>query len=182
MTGGKCEGPGRKRVFRLLLPLVVAVALGCGSDSNAAPGAIEPTPRPASGADEQSPTLKLLPLGGAPIEVTVEVVATPALRQRGLMFREELPEGTGMLFVFPRSQPLSFWMRNTLIPLDILYIEEGGRIIRIHRETTPFSEEGLPSGGPARFVLEVPGGWTAKVGVREGDRVELGTLAATPAT
>ena len=159
----------------LLTAVVVLLALGCGSAGNAAPA-------PTDDAPQDRPSLHLIPLGGAPIEVEVEVVATPALRQRGLMFRKELPGGTGMLFVFPQSQPLSFWMRNTLIPLDILYIEDGGRIVRIHENTEPLSEKGLPSGAPARFVLEVPGGWTAQVGIREGDRAELGTLADTPAS
>jgi uncharacterized membrane protein (UPF0127 family) len=159
-----------------LVPAVgLAVLLaGCGT-AESAPAGGSPTP-------PQHPQIQLLPLGGAPVPVVVEVVATPSLRQRGLMYREELPEGHGMLFIFPASTPLSFWMKNTLIPLDILFIEEGGRIVRIHQNTTPHSEAPLPSGAPARFVLEVAGGWTARIGVREGDTVEFGPLTNHPAT
>jgi uncharacterized membrane protein (UPF0127 family) len=128
------------------------------------------------------PTVYLEPLGGAPVAVAVEVVATPQGRARGLMFREDLAPGTGMLFVFPTTKYLSFWMRNTLISLDILYLDASGTIVKIHRNTTPYSEESLPSERPARFVLEVSGGYCAEVGIRAGDRVELGELADTQAT
>lgn len=158
----------------LLATCLTFLLAGCGTTESANAGAAAtPTPQPQ---------IQLLPLGGAPIPVVVEVVATPALRQRGLMFREELAPGHGMLFVFPTSAPLSFWMRNTLIALDILFIEEGGRIVRIHQNTTPHSEARLPSDAPARFVLEVPGGWTALVGIREGDQADLGPLATHPAS
>jgi uncharacterized membrane protein (UPF0127 family) len=163
---------GRRSV--LLAACLAFLLGGCGTAESAPTGeAANPTPQPQ---------IQLLPLGGAPIPVVVEVVATPALRQRGLMFREELPGGHGMLFLFPASAPLSFWMKNTLIPLDILFIEKSGRIVRIHQNTTPHSEAPLASDAPARFVLEVPGGWTAQVGIREGDLADLGPLATHPAT
>ena len=87
-----------------------------------------------------------------------------------------------MLFIFPERAQQSFWMRNTKTPLDILYLADDGRIVRIHERTVPFSEQGLPSDEPVRFVLEVPGGFSAEHGVRAGDRVELGELAAHPAS
>ena len=98
------------------------------------------------------------------------------------MFRETLAEGSGMLFVFPETKPLSFWMRNTPLSLDILFLDAAGTIVKMHANTTPYSEEPLPSEQPARFVLEVPGGFAARVGVRTGDRVLLGALADTPAS
>jgi uncharacterized membrane protein (UPF0127 family) len=126
-------------------------------------------------------TVTLQPASGSPVPVEVELAATPEARQLGLMYRDRLDAGKGMLFVFPQAAPQSFWMRNTKIPLDILFVDDDGRIVRIHERTTPFSEAGLPSGSPVRFVLEVPGGFCDEVGVVEGDRVVLGDLARHPA-
>ncbi len=86
-----------------------------------------------------------------------------------------------MLFVFPDSTPRSFWMRNTRIPLDILYLDEDGRIVGLQANARPLDETPLPSGAPCRFVLEVPGGWSQRHEVGVGARVDLGALAATPA-
>lgn len=115
------------------------------------------------------------------IPVAVELAATPDARQLGLMYRDALAPGTGMLFIFPQVAPQSFWMKNTRIPLDILFIADDGKIVRLHARTTPFSEQSLPSGTPVRFVLEVPGGWCAENGIGEGDTVRLGGLASYPA-
>lgn len=120
----------------------------------------------------------LEPKSGDPVTVTVEVVATPQARQLGLMYRDELGPNSGMLFLFPAAQPLSFWMRNTKIPLDILYLADDGRILNIHERTTPFSEKGLPSAGPSRIVLEVDGGFCAEHGIAAGDYVRLGDLGS----
>ena len=93
-------------------------------------------------------------------------------------YRDELAAGKGMLFIFHASAPQAFWMKNTKIPLDILFIDDTGKIVRLHARTTPFSEDSLPSDAPVRFVLEVPGGWSADNGVKEGDTVRLGGLAS----
>jgi uncharacterized membrane protein (UPF0127 family) len=111
----------------------------------------------------------------------VEVAANPRARELGLMYRDALAPDSGMLFVFPKSSPQSFWMRNTRIPLDIVYVTDDGRIARIHRKTTPFSEAPLPSGEPVRFVLEVDGGAMEAHGIGEGDHIDLGRFASTPA-
>lgn len=125
-------------------------------------------------------TVLLQPSKGAAVPVEVELATTPETRQLGLMYRDRLDPGKGMLFVFPKAAPQSFWMKNTRIPLDILFLDDAGRIVRMHERTTPFSEASLPSGAPVRFVLEVPGGYSAGVGLREGDTVRLGDLATTP--
>jgi uncharacterized membrane protein (UPF0127 family) len=87
------------------------------------------------------------------------------------MDRKELPEGRGMLFDFEREQDVAFWMKNTYIPLDMIFIRANGRILRIAENTTPLSLQTVPSGGPVRGVLEVIGGTARKLGIAPGDQV-----------
>ncbi len=102
---------------------------------------------------------------------SVEIVDNDADRAKGLMFRKELPEGKGMLFDFHRDQEVSFWMQNTYIPLDMLFIRGDGRILRIAENAEPLSTRMIHSGGPVRAVLEVIGGTARKLGIAPGDRV-----------
>jgi len=102
---------------------------------------------------------------------SVEIADNEAERAKGLMYRKELPEGQGMLFDFHREQEVSFWMQNTYIPLDMVFIRADGRILRIAENTEPLSTKLVPSGGPVRAVLEVIGGTTRKLGIAPGDRV-----------
>src|SRR6478736_3284952 len=101
----------------------------------------------------------------------VEIADNDADRAKGLMYRKELPEGQGMLFDFQRDQEVSFWMQNTYIPLDMIFIRGDGRILRIAENTEPLSTRLIPSNGPVRAVLEVIGGTTQKLGIAVGDRV-----------
>ena len=101
----------------------------------------------------------------------VELANTDAQRAKGLMFRKKLPEGQGMLFDFGQDQDVAMWMKNTYIPLDMLFIRGDGRILRIAENTTPLSTRIIPSGGPVRAVLEVIGGTAQKLGIAAGDRV-----------
>jgi uncharacterized membrane protein (UPF0127 family) len=105
--------------------------------------------------------------------VDAEVAATDPMRERGMMWRKELAEGKGMLFLFPEQEEHSFWMRNTLIPLDMIFIDSAGAIVGIVVNAEPGSLLSRSVGAPSQYVLEVPGGWSEKVGVRTGDRVEL---------
>ena len=102
---------------------------------------------------------------------SVEIADTEATREKGLMFRKALPEGQGMLFDFQKDQDVSFWMKNTYIPLDMIFIRGDGRILRIAENTEPLSTRTVPSGGPVRAVLEVIGGTAEKMGLAPGDRV-----------
>jgi uncharacterized membrane protein (UPF0127 family) len=102
---------------------------------------------------------------------SVEVAKNDQERARGLMYRKELPEGRGMLFDFQREQDVGFWMKNTYIPLDMIFIRADGTIARIAANTEPLSERTVPSGGPVRYVLEVIGGTAGKLGIQPGDKV-----------
>ena len=101
-------------------------------------------------------------------EITVEVAADAETRRRGLMHRDSLPEDHGMLFIFPHERVLSFWMKNTPLPLSIAYADEQGRIVRI-ADLTPFDETGVSSRRPALYALEMNQGWFEAHGVIEGD-------------
>lgn len=108
-----------------------------------------------------------------PVRVRVELATTPEQQQRGLMWRDELDDDAGMLFVFRRSRVRSFWMKNTPLPLDIIYIDRHGAIVSIAARTTPYSTAPIPSGEPAQYVLEVNGGFCSDNGIRSGMRVDL---------
>lgn len=108
---------------------------------------------------------------GAEHPFTVELALTPEQRARGLMFREEMAADEGMLFLFDREAPRSFWMKNTYLPLDILFIAADGRIVSIASDTVPLTETPIPSGVPALGVLELNAGTAARLGISPGDRV-----------
>jgi uncharacterized membrane protein (UPF0127 family) len=116
------------------------------------------------------PTLEITSKSGVHV-FAVELAETEAQHAKGLMFRKELPVGQGMLFDFHREQEVSFWMKNTYIPLDMIFIRGDGRILRIAENTTPLSTRIIPSGGPVRAVLEVIAGTARKFGIAPGDRV-----------
>ena len=130
-----------------------------------------------AGCRDRGPVAAIQGAGGA-VEVALEVAATPAERERGLMYRSSLAEGRGMLFVFDQDGNHTFWMRNTLIPLDMLFIARDGTVVGIHANATPLSTANIAVGKPSRYVLEVPGGWTARHGIAVGARVELRGLGA----
>ncbi|WP_322516929.1 DUF192 domain-containing protein [Rhodopseudomonas palustris] len=102
---------------------------------------------------------------------SVEVATTEQERETGLMYRKQMPEGQGMLFDFRPEQPVSMWMKNTYIPLDMIFIRADGSILRIAENTEPMSTAIISSGGPVAGVLEVIGGTAKKLGIVAGDRV-----------
>ncbi len=123
---------------------------------------------PARPADQH--TLEIASKTGVHV-FSVEIADNEAAREKGLMFRKKLPEGQGMLFNFHREQDVTFWMQNTYIPLDMIFIRANGQILRIAENTEPLSTELIPSGGPVLAVLEVVGGTASKFGIAPGDRV-----------
>ena len=101
-----------------------------------------------------------------------EIAIKPEERAQGLMFRKSLPDGEGMLFIFDRDEILSFWMKNTYIPLSIAFISSNGRIVEI-RDMYPRDETSVSSGRSVRYALEVPQGWFSRTGVAVGDIVQI---------
>lgn len=110
-------------------------------------------------------------VGGGRYRFDVEMAETPAQQAQGLMFREKMAADAGMLFVYDRPQPASFWMKNTLIPLDMIFIGADGRIVNIHQNAVPHSEAAVNSAGPVKGILEINGGMSSRLGIRAGDRV-----------
>lgn len=109
----------------------------------------------------------------------VELAKSPEERRVGLMHRRELAPDHGMLFDFGQTAPVAMWMKNTYIPLDMMFIREDGEIVNIAHDTVPHSEAVLASDGPVRAVLEVPAGTTRLLGIKAGDRVLHPTLGNT---
>lgn len=136
---------------------LLALGLGCGLAAS-----------PARAADMQ--TLEIVTKSGVKV-FNVETARTAEERERGLMFRKELPDGQGMLFDFSPEQEVSMWMKNTYVSLDMIFIRADGRILRIADNTKPLSERIISSGGPVKAVLEVVAGTARKDGIAAGDRV-----------
>lgn len=106
------------------------------------------------------------PFGSAAF--TVEVADDASERARGLMFRERLPASSGMLFVYERPQPVSFWMENTLIPLDMIFADATGRVTKVHENAVPRDRTPIPGEGDVLVVLEINGGLARAIGIAEG--------------
>jgi hypothetical protein len=144
---------------RSLLPMLVPFLAGL--------------PRLSIGADlQQFPTSELTIISATgPHRFKVEFAATPAQMTQGLMFRTSLAPDAGMLFDYRQPTLASMWMRNTLIPLDMLFVDEQGRIVNIHERAVPQSDDVIAAAEPVRAVIELNGGTAARLGIRPGDRV-----------
>ncbi|MFZ5946617.1 MAG: DUF192 domain-containing protein [Stygiobacter sp.] len=103
--------------------------------------------------------------------IDIEIADTDEQRQLGLMFRDKMEETQGMLFIFDREAPQAFWMHNTILPLDIIYINSKMEIVHIVKNAKPFDDSSLPSIKPAQFVVEVNAGYCEKFGLKEGDKI-----------
>lgn len=117
--------------------------------------------------------LKLVLVDGAHHILSVELARTRAQIMRGLMYRETLPEGTGMLFDYGGMTNISMWMKNTLVPLDMVFADGDGVVVHIVENTVPRSTESIPSPVPARYVLEIPAGTARSLGIGPGARFAL---------
>lgn len=162
--------PGETRYFPAMKHVILAVVLALVGSVSVAPVAAQDCAQ-----------IEVRPLPVSPLVIRteqgeqhfqVEVATGTSERAIGLMCRLGLLPGTGMLFDFGSPRPTAFWMRNTLISLDMIFIGEGGVIESIHAEAKPLDETPIGSTGPVRFVLELAGGSAARLGIRPGDRVE----------
>lgn len=105
---------------------------------------------------------------GGQARFNVEVADDEAERARGLMFRERLPQSSGMLFVYPSARQATFWMKNTLVPLDMIFADDAGRVTRVHENAIPQDTTVIDGGPGVRFVLEINGGLARRLGIAEG--------------
>ncbi|AHK78391.1 hypothetical protein M911_03465 [Ectothiorhodospira haloalkaliphila] len=160
------SGPSRKLLWAILVGALLLTAC-------------LPLLRYSPPADAGAPLL--LPLTIGEHTVMVEVAADPASRRQGLMFREHLPEGQGMLFVWPREARYGMWMKNTLIPLDVAFISADHRIIEI-MTMQPETTDSHTASEPVRFALEVNAGWFERHGIEPGDEVGGKAFTATRAS
>lgn len=173
------------------LPLFIAIALAffsCQSDPAPTPRSQQPSanadratdqaPAPGPAAVPEPPFIKegelaiLDPTGKRVLQkFDIEISQIPEEREQGLMYRKSMSDQQGMLFLFDYPEPQSFWMRNTYISLDIIYLNEKLEVVSIQKNAAPQSEKPLPSGKPAQYVLEINGGLSDKLGIKPGTKV-----------
>lgn len=110
------------------------------------------------------------------VNIKIELANTNETRARGLMFVQSLADDKGMLFDFNQTREVSFWMRNTFIPLDMIFIDENGEIKHIHANARPHDETGISSQFPVRYVLEIAGGRASAIGLEIGDKVSHSSI------
>jgi uncharacterized protein len=171
--------------IQVALPALLFVFLlfvsGRGGGESSAPGGdgsattaetAEGTQNSVASAPDESTTITIAGANGERTEVQVEIADDTAEQRRGLMERTELAENAGMLFVFDREQPLAFWMKDTLIPLSIAYIDSNGRIVDT-QNMQPLDETPHPSAEPAKYALEVNQGFFRNHGIEVGNKVSL---------
>jgi len=156
----------------LLLPLLLAVRCG-GGDGEKAVGEAEQKVQISQTAQDSLPADGRVTIRVAGKPVRVRISQTADEMERGLMFTEHLPPDEGMLFIFDREKILHFWMKNTLIPLSVAFIDRRGRILEI-QEMKPLDEQmSHTSRQPAIYALEMNAGWFREHGVKVGDEVEF---------
>jgi uncharacterized protein len=157
--------------------LLVAVLLASGPASADKPvprsTMVDPTTENYDGPLPDRGAMVVRDAFGGTHRLSVEIADNTPLRTRGLMWRSELVDGTGMLFIFPAEVVQSFWMRNTLIPLDMVFVDRRLRVVGVVQWAEPRTLTSRSVGKPSVYVLEVPGGWTARNGVRAGSTIEL---------
>lgn len=130
------------------------------------------TVAPVQADAELEPLTIVTASGSKPLSFNIEVARSPRQKAIGLMYRRNLAAGRGMLFPYEREQEVSMWMKNTYIPLDMLFIKANGEIHRVAAMTEPFSERIISSEGPVKAVLEIAGGDAKRLGIAPGDKVQ----------
>ena len=151
-----------RRAFQSLLGFCAILAFACFTPATVK----SDSPAPHAGLEK----LAIVTASGMH-EFSVEVMRSPQQLERGLMFRRFLPQDQGMLFDFGTQRPVAMWMKNTFLPLDMIFIARSGKVVGIAENTEPLSEKIIPSGAPAYAVLEVNAGTASRIGLRAGDTV-----------
>ncbi|MEL6063260.1 MULTISPECIES: DUF192 domain-containing protein [unclassified Methylobacterium] len=159
--------------MRILSRFAAAAAVVSLGLSSAHPVSTAYAQAPAEAATAKTEPLTIVTKSG-PKRFAVEVMRDDAGRSRGLMFRRHMAADHGMLFDFERDEPVTMWMKNTYLPLDMVFIRPDGTVSRIAADTEPLSTAIIPSGSPVLAVLELNAGTAAKLGIQPGDRVEHG--------
>lgn len=166
-----------RRLSNALLLALIVPSVHCQShaagDPHAAPPRAAGRALAAEGGASATPRVVLEPLGGPAVTVRVELAETPEQRQRGLMFRKQLDPEAGMLFLFERPQQNQFWMRNTYLPLDMLFIKADWTVLGIVENATPLTDDSRGVPGQSQYVLEVNAGFSRQHGIEAGTRVRF---------
>jgi uncharacterized membrane protein (UPF0127 family) len=181
LTGGLLLVVAGVAVLAWALASAAGLVGGDGDDDDPTM-ADAPAVTTAPGSAARTAAYRLEPSGGRPVTVRLEVAADPAARARGLMGRTEVPEGTGMVFLYPRDVAEAYWMKNTLVPLSIAFVAADGRVVSV-TEMTPCTADPCPSYPPAgryRYAVELPAGAFEAAGVGAGDKVVPTDPAALP--
>ncbi len=143
-----------RKILSAILIIILTIPLAaCGGDS------------------DSSKTLIIESKNGQKHIFNIDIAADSESRIRGLMFVEDMPKDKGMLFVYPSEMEASFWMKNTLIPLDIIFIKSDGTINHIYHMAMPLDETSISSQGTVKAALEINGGLAAKLGIKTGDKI-----------
>ena len=153
------------RSLLVLIPFLLLVA-ACGDDTSRSETTEETIPFRVDG------TLDLLRGDDLLLTLDIEIADSDSATLRGMMQRTSFPENSGMLFVFPEENMRGFWMGNTPLALDLLFISADSQIVSFTKYAPPFSTESIPSKAPAQFVLEVPAGFVDSQGIVEGDHID----------
>jgi uncharacterized membrane protein (UPF0127 family) len=153
----------------LLAGTVLVGGLGCGQSDDAASTEADTTETIPFTKEGR---LAVVQDGDSTVTLDIEIADTDSTRERGMMQREGFPnDRSGMLFIFDEAQPRSFWMSNTPVSLDIIFVSADSQIVNIAKYTTPFANERYRSDAPAQYVLETPAGFADSHGLLEGDRI-----------
>jgi uncharacterized membrane protein (UPF0127 family) len=183
-SGSKFRGnhpprKGRTWLYLVLLVAVVAIMVSLGKWAKGPSGENLPdeggfnNPLPNSGFTREGELELFNKQDSLIVKLDIEIADDNAQTTRGLMYRRSMGEKQGMLFIFPREEIRSFWMKNTYIPLDLIFLDSERRIVHIHESAQPKSEQSIPSVEPAKYVLEVNEGFSARYFLEVGDSMSF---------
>lgn len=165
-----------RSVLRVMALLMIVLWASCGDEND------PQSAKPKKMTDGQPAFVREGELtfidqaGKSVVTIDIEIAETEAEQQQGLMNRSFMPNDRGMLFIFNREEPRSFWMKNTIIPLDIIYVNAAGSLVSIAENTQPYSESSIPSKGPALYVIEVNAGFSAQYALKSGYTMQFTRL------